>query len=277
MVNKQGQTRLAQYYEVRADTARAQALSPTQTHAAPARAHAPHVARARRGAARAGGRDCAQVPGAQREAVLLRGAQKLQGTRLSLSPLFSPASPRADPHIPRHTRQVVYRRYASLYVLAGVDADENTLAALEVVHAYVEALDRYFGAVCELDIMFHLEKAHFILDEMIMNGAWNKMYEFRMSEAHAWLRRRVYCGDKPREGAAASAAAGRADEMRLCASADCPRHTHMAHPPLILLSVHKQGTQHIRGRALLICPHVAGTRMCNAPLAARTAKRRKGA
>jgi len=65
----------------------------------------------------------------------------------------------------------VYRRYASLYVLAGVDADENCLAALELVHAYVESLDRYFGSVCELDIMFHLDRAHFILDEMVMNGA----------------------------------------------------------------------------------------------------------
>jgi hypothetical protein len=26
------------------------------------------------------------------------------------------------------------------------------------------------GAQCELDIMFNLEKAHFILDEMVMNG-----------------------------------------------------------------------------------------------------------
>jgi AP-4 complex subunit sigma-1 len=68
--------------------------------------------------------------------------------------------------------QVVYRRYASLYVLAGVDADENALAALELMHAYVEALDKYFGAVFELDIMIHLEKAHYILDEMVMNGAW---------------------------------------------------------------------------------------------------------
>ena len=67
--------------------------------------------------------------------------------------------------------QVVYRRYASLYVLAGVDADENPLAALELVHSYVEALDKFFGAVCELDIMFHLEKAHYILDEMVMTGA----------------------------------------------------------------------------------------------------------
>jgi hypothetical protein len=56
-------------------------------------------------------------------------------------------------------RQVVYRRYASLFVLAGVDGDENALAVLELVHAFVEALDRYFGAVCELDIMFHLDKA----------------------------------------------------------------------------------------------------------------------
>ena len=54
--------------------------------------------------------------------------------------------------------QVVYRRYASLFVLAGVDGDENALVMLELVHAYVEALDRYFGAVCELDIMFHLDK-----------------------------------------------------------------------------------------------------------------------
>ena len=34
----------------------------------------------------------------------------------------------------------------------------------------VETLDKYFESVCELDIMFNLEKAHFILDEMVMNG-----------------------------------------------------------------------------------------------------------
>ncbi|KAJ1387873.1 Longin-like domain superfamily [Sesbania bispinosa] len=46
-------------------------------------------------------------------------------------------------------------------------------------------MDRHFGNVvpvkmfiflvnlylqCELDIMFHLEKAHFMLEEMVMNG-----------------------------------------------------------------------------------------------------------
>ena len=28
----------------------------------------------------------------------------------------------------------------------------------------------FFVSQCELDIMFNLEKAHFILDEMVMNG-----------------------------------------------------------------------------------------------------------
>ena len=31
-------------------------------------------------------------------------------------------------------------------------------------------MDKYFENVCELDIMFNIEKAHFIIDEMIMGG-----------------------------------------------------------------------------------------------------------
>ena len=41
---------------------------------------------------------------------------------------------------------------------------------LEFIHNLVETLDKYFENVCELDIMFNIEKAHFIIDEMIMNG-----------------------------------------------------------------------------------------------------------
>ena len=33
-----------------------------------------------------------------------------------------------------------------------------------------QLLDKYFENVCELDIMFNIEKAHFIIDEMVMNG-----------------------------------------------------------------------------------------------------------
>ncbi|PWA73288.1 AP-4 complex subunit sigma [Artemisia annua] len=66
--------------------------------------------------------------------------------------------------------KIVYRRYASLFFLVGVDNEENELAILEFIHLLVETMDRHFGNVCELDIMFHLEKAHFMLEEMVMNG-----------------------------------------------------------------------------------------------------------
>lgn len=128
--------------------------------------------------------------------------------------------------------KVVYRRYASLFFLVGIDGEEvssehlnfatantqpppcsrlssqllhalqNELAILEFIHCLVETLDRYFSNVCELDLMFNLEmvrqypipntpythismfpkhiffimlrrmlpQAHYILDEMLMNG-----------------------------------------------------------------------------------------------------------
>ena len=67
--------------------------------------------------------------------------------------------------------RVIYRRYASLYFIVGVDSGkENELAILEFIHALVETFDKYFENVCELDIMFNIEKAHFLLDEMVMNG-----------------------------------------------------------------------------------------------------------
>lgn len=50
------------------------------------------------------------------------------------------------------------------------NATQNELSALELIHNLVETMDKYFENVCELDIMFNLEKAHFILDEMISDG-----------------------------------------------------------------------------------------------------------
>ncbi|XP_052001182.1 AP-4 complex subunit sigma-1-like [Xyrauchen texanus] len=46
----------------------------------------------------------------------------------------------------------------------------NELSIYELVHNFVEVLDKYFSHVCELDIMFKLDKVHIILDEMILNG-----------------------------------------------------------------------------------------------------------
>jgi AP-1 complex subunit sigma 1/2 len=61
-------------------------------------------------------------------------------------------------------------RYASLFFCAAISEDDNELIALEVIHRYVELLDKYFGSVCELDLIFNFEKAYFMLDELLLGG-----------------------------------------------------------------------------------------------------------
>ncbi|KAL0083556.1 AP complex, mu/sigma subunit [Phycomyces blakesleeanus] len=67
-------------------------------------------------------------------------------------------------------QKIVYRRYASLFFVVGISQDDNELITLEIIHRYVEILDRYFGNVCELDLIFNFQKAYFILDELIIAG-----------------------------------------------------------------------------------------------------------
>ncbi|SAL98189.1 hypothetical protein [Absidia glauca] len=67
-------------------------------------------------------------------------------------------------------QKIVYRRYASLFFVVGINQDDNELITLEIIHRYVEILDRYFGNVCELDLIFNFQKAYFILDELIIAG-----------------------------------------------------------------------------------------------------------
>ncbi|ORX38605.1 AP complex, mu/sigma subunit [Kockovaella imperatae] len=66
--------------------------------------------------------------------------------------------------------KVIYRRYASLFFICAVSPGDNELITLEVIHRYVEVLDRYFGNVCELDLIFNFQKAYAILDELIIAG-----------------------------------------------------------------------------------------------------------
>ena len=57
--------------------------------------------------------------------------------------------------------KVVYRRYASLFFVVAVDGEEeNELAILEFIHSLVETMDKYFESVCELDV----SSIQFILD-----------------------------------------------------------------------------------------------------------------
>ena len=104
----------------------------------------------------------------------------------------------------RADKKIVYKRYASLFFICCVDSTDNELITsaagapasfffyrtarhvvgrgprrcpllrarrrLEMIHLFVEVLDRYFGNVCELDIIFNFHKAYYILDELFIAG-----------------------------------------------------------------------------------------------------------
>merc|ERR1719235_827242 len=91
--------------------------------------------------------------------------------------------------------KLCYKRYASLFFVACIENGDNELLGLEIIHHFVECLDRYFGNVCELDLIFNFHKAYFILDEMIIFG------ELQESSKKAVLHRigeqDQMVGDKP--------------------------------------------------------------------------------
>lgn len=43
-------------------------------------------------------------------------------------------------------------RYASLYFCCAVEDQDNELITLEIIHRYVELLDKYFGSVSPINI-----------------------------------------------------------------------------------------------------------------------------
>mmetsp|Transcript_95427 Transcript_95427/g.165733 ORF Transcript_95427/g.165733 Transcript_95427/m.165733 type:complete len:143 (-) Transcript_95427:107-535(-) len=66
--------------------------------------------------------------------------------------------------------KIIYRRYAGMFFTFVVDMNDNELAILELIHLFVEALDGYFGNVCELDLVFHFNKVYQVLDELLLGG-----------------------------------------------------------------------------------------------------------
>ena len=66
--------------------------------------------------------------------------------------------------------KIIYRHYATLYFIFAVDQQESDLGILDLIQVFVEALDKCFENVCELDLIFHSDKVHYILDEIIMAG-----------------------------------------------------------------------------------------------------------
>ncbi|KAF1821111.1 Adaptor protein complex sigma subunit [Dissoconium aciculare CBS 342.82] len=65
---------------------------------------------------------------------------------------------------------VTYRHYATLYFIVISTSTESPLALLDLIQVFVEALDRLFENVCELDLIFNFETLHAVLGEMIVGG-----------------------------------------------------------------------------------------------------------
>jgi AP-3 complex subunit sigma len=66
--------------------------------------------------------------------------------------------------------KLVYRHYATLYFVFAVDSSESELGILDLIQVFVETLDKCFENVCELDLIFHMDKIHYILDEIVQGG-----------------------------------------------------------------------------------------------------------
>ena len=66
--------------------------------------------------------------------------------------------------------KLIYRHYATLYFVFAVDSQESDLGILDLIQVFVEALDKCFENVCELDLIFHSDRVHYILDEVVMGG-----------------------------------------------------------------------------------------------------------
>nr|KAF6283458.1 adaptor related protein complex 3 subunit sigma 2 [Pipistrellus kuhlii] len=57
--------------------------------------------------------------------------------------------------------KLIYRHYATLYFVFCVDSSESELGILDLIQVFVETLDKCFENVCELDLIFHMDKAGF--------------------------------------------------------------------------------------------------------------------
>uniref|UniRef100_U3KPQ5 AP complex mu/sigma subunit domain-containing protein n=1 Tax=Oryctolagus cuniculus TaxID=9986 RepID=U3KPQ5_RABIT len=90
----------------------------------------------------------------------------------------------------RQGKLPLQKGYASLYFCCAIEDQDNELITLEIIHRYVELLDKNFGSVCELDIIFNFEKAYFILDEFLLGG---EVQETAKKMSLKQLSRPIYC------------------------------------------------------------------------------------
>ncbi|GAA5980983.1 hypothetical protein JCM10908_003940 [Rhodotorula pacifica] len=81
--------------------------------------------------------------------------------------------------------RVIYRHYATLYFVFVVDQSESELGILDLIQVFVESLDRCFENVCELDLIFHFDDIHTLLNCIITGGL---VLDTSLESIHATFR-----------------------------------------------------------------------------------------
>jgi AP-3 complex subunit sigma len=91
--------------------------------------------------------------------------------------------------------KVVYRVYATLIFIFVVDQSESELGILDLIHVMVEAFDHVFENVCELDLIFHTDKVHHIVDEIVMGvmrARARDLHTLKVTLTHTRARTHTY-------------------------------------------------------------------------------------
>lgn len=99
-------------------------------------------------------------------------SQKTQDTIVQIYRLISSRDHRHQSNFVELSEftKLVYKRYAGLYFVMGIDLQDEESIYLSQIHLFVEVLDAFYGNVCELDIVFHFYRAYMVMDEMFLGG-----------------------------------------------------------------------------------------------------------
>jgi AP-3 complex subunit sigma len=125
---------------------------------------------------------------------------------LPLPPILSQGAASASAGPSDAPTQITYRTYATLSFIMISTSTESPLALIDLIQVFVEALDRMFENVCELDLIFGYETMHAVLSEMIVGGV---VVETNIDKITAGVRTQEGSAGKRRAVQAASASLGR--------------------------------------------------------------------
>lgn len=125
---------------------------------------------------------------------------------LPLPPLLSQGASSSASGPSDAPTQITYRTYATLSFIMISTSMESPLALIDLIQVFVEALDRLFENVCELDLIFGYESMHAVLSEMIIGGV---VVETNLDKIVAGVRSQEGSTGKRKAMQAASAGLGR--------------------------------------------------------------------